>query len=62
MIDHGSSGRVDFISTEMSGLWFFAVRTERTDDESVVSASVLNPLDAELAVSLVRTRRHFALD
>ena len=54
MIDHGSSGRVDFISTQMSGLRFFAVRTERMDDESVVAAFVLNPVDAELAVSFVR--------
>ena len=54
MIYRGPSGRVDVVSTEISGPRYSAVRTERVDDESVVAASVLNPADAELAVSLVR--------
>jgi hypothetical protein len=53
MIHHGPSGRPDLVSTEISGPWRSAVRTERMDDETVVAAPVLNSLAAELLVSLV---------
>ena len=57
-----SSGRVDLVSTEMSDPRCFAVRTERMDDGSVILPSLLNPLGAELVVSVVPAGRQFALD
>ena len=62
MIHRGPSGRVDLVSTEISGPRCFAVRTERMDDDSVIAPSLLNPLGAELVVSAVPARRQFALD
>ncbi len=62
MIDHGPSGRVDLVSTETSGPRFFAMRTERLEDDSVIAPSLLNPLGAELVVSAIPAGRQLALD
>ena len=62
MIHHGPSGRVDLGYTEISGLRFFAVRTKRIEDASIIAPSLLNPLGAELVVSAVPASRQIALD
>ena len=43
MIHLGPSGRVDLVSTEISGPRFFAVRTERMDDDSVIARPCSTP-------------------